>query len=191
MSTQWTILNPLPEYHWHTSETKELRESLNAEISDHLSARAELDDAYRIANDADVEGVSYAELKSAENLRERRFNLLQAEIALRQKLSGFYSQESRDANARIHDLASKMEETRGEVAKALLQAGYIEPVTGQPVQGAYTQDMINRHPWIVWAHRDVQSVREIAGNRERNPANLDRINEAKKDLGRIRAEMTV
>ena len=80
---RWSLLHELPAEPWHSKDLRKRRDHLNARIQAISAERVRLDGQRAELLNADVLTLSLEKLPSADQVLVGRFELLQAELALR------------------------------------------------------------------------------------------------------------
>jgi hypothetical protein len=99
-----------------------------------------------------------------------RFELLQRELRLRRRLADYQQLEQQDRWRGHSKAAETLEAKKTEIRERLLSIGYVEPVSGPLVRGAYNAAWALTHPDVRDARDEVDSLGHAADTRPNDEA---------------------
>jgi hypothetical protein len=183
----WTPLYPLVERPWHNAKLKKQREDINGRIDTLTADRRQFD--------AQVEKLEAASLESLNKtvtsgkMKESRVELLQAELKLRHDLVTFFEAEEQARRTFRDKLIQSVETLKQDVAEKLVNIGYrplAEVRGGRDQDGRVTMGMLERHPRVSQAKRELS---DATPNDSERSNNTQRIRDVETALTELRNRM--
>lgn len=171
---------------FHSNETRELAETLNTDIQQLLNDRKALDASLSAARETDVGTVDYVTLRSTEDAQSRRFELLQRELKLRERLRTFFSREAADGSAAVGALSETLADLPAQIGQRLESIGYLPFNNAKPTAGAWNPEMIQRHPEVLSLRGEINAIRNQSNNSGHGPENLKCLEDCRRMLEQLR-----
>lgn len=161
---QWTRLSKLAEREWHSPETVEFRDELNARIEECLADRASIEQQLAAALETPLEEIDPDAVFASDIPELVLFGLLKRELQIRRDLPSYFRAEDADRDAAYVEAFADRERLEKELRAGLVNLGFrdVPPTSGTP--GYIQPIMINRNPIIMAADERQRALRHDLRN---------------------------
>ena len=154
----WTNLTAPAPYKWLSKKTAALRKELAKDITAVLESRSGHDRWQQQAAETPLDDADVSSVFTADMPQLNRFEILQRELRLRRRLTGYLQLEQQDRSRGRSAAAEALEAKKAEIAERLLSIGYVEPSTDAQVRGAYVPGWAHFHPEVRDARDEFDSL---------------------------------
>ena len=180
-ATKLPTLNGFP---WLSEDLETERGQIEADFLDIAERRKELDRASAKVRSTDVSELNYADIEAADKLRQKSFQLLKDELALReQQLKPYLKRlqaEASDEQARLSSV--ELPEIESEIQSKLEELGYIRPIIGRSQAGEWSRNFVLQHPRHIATRNAVQELLTLSHDRTATQANDEAIKAIREQL---------
>ncbi len=183
----WTPLQNVPADDFLSLESQKTAAALNKEIDTLLERRTALDATVAENDSADAKNFDFVGATFAQEVRVGIVEALQQELRIRERIIAFFGTRKTDASGAYTRAGAIHQELLADVRKRLVSIGFLEPEAGIPTIGAFTPDMLNRHPEVRNAKLAADSIFDATNDNaaaQANSAACDATIELLEDLKR-------
>jgi len=175
-----TILNPLPPYDWHSAETAQERDAINADVATILYRREIYSAGDQRTAEAPLEEIDPHQVFQTDCPASTRFGLLQLELTTRNRMEQFFDRQDADRLAAQDQTQKDYDAACRKVRKQLVAIGYVDQPVELGIQGTIIPMFLQIHPAI---HQLNDRLFTLSGHESWRPVNAAEIKV-------IRTEMT-